>query len=473
MKNLFYTSPKYLQNLKGIKSSASEIDGVVLKTASFVSPEIFGAIGDGVTDDTQAFINMNNSDVLNIKLTSGKTYLISNWEITNAYSIVDLNGAKIIKNIVGNRDELVSLSAPSILFCNGFLDGNSLLNGYMGRGELLTVSSSSCKIVNIYSSNNVSTLNSTGFYIKSTAINTIVTDCTSNKSGYSGLRNKGENTVLNNFTAIDFDNKGVVCDYICNKFTIDGFIASSINANTAMDAILIDPDINGQVENLHLTNIVVSGIESFISGNAVKIINTTNSFIRKMNIIHNTPNIASLRLAGVVTNIYMEDSFLDREINSDSTVINKILLTNVTIGDDTKTALSSCFLDLGAELVIADRCNFINFTSNAFKASSGSPNVVLKGRTYFKTSSSATAATLIGLVGATPVLGGVKIESILRNGTYATSYIHGSSANDKLSISLMCDRNLSLRMGIVDKNGSTGTSGQVLTANGDGTCEWK
>ena len=30
MKNLFYTSPKYLQNLKGINSSASEIDGVSL-----------------------------------------------------------------------------------------------------------------------------------------------------------------------------------------------------------------------------------------------------------------------------------------------------------------------------------------------------------------------------------------------------------------------------------------------------------
>lgn len=29
MKNLFYTSPKYLQNLKGIKSSASEIDGII------------------------------------------------------------------------------------------------------------------------------------------------------------------------------------------------------------------------------------------------------------------------------------------------------------------------------------------------------------------------------------------------------------------------------------------------------------
>ncbi len=26
---------------------------------------------------------------------------------------------------------------------------------------------------------------------------------------------------------------------------------------------------------------------------------------------------------------------------------------------------------------------------------------------------------------------------------------------------------------ITDKNGSTGTSGQVLTALGDGTCEWQ
>ena len=31
---------------------------------------------------------------------------------------------------------------------------------------------------------------------------------------------------------------------------------------------------------------------------------------------------------------------------------------------------------------------------------------------------------------------------------------------------------LEIRDGIKDKNGSTGTAGQVLTANGDGTCQW-
>ena len=58
MKNLFYTSPKYLQNLKGLDSSASEIDESVLKTNSYVTPEMFGAVGDGVTDDTVAINNV-------------------------------------------------------------------------------------------------------------------------------------------------------------------------------------------------------------------------------------------------------------------------------------------------------------------------------------------------------------------------------------------------------------------------------
>ena len=51
-------------------------------------------------------------------------------------------------------------------------------------------------------------------------------------------------------------------------------------------------------------------------------------------------------------------------------------------------------------------------------------------------------------------IGGVNILRLYTNKAYFYESVH-------------------LAKGIIDKVGSTGTSGQVLTANGDGTCEWK
>lgn len=46
MKNLFYTSPKYLQNLKGLDSSASEIDGAITNNLIHRKQEVLTSAGD-------------------------------------------------------------------------------------------------------------------------------------------------------------------------------------------------------------------------------------------------------------------------------------------------------------------------------------------------------------------------------------------------------------------------------------------
>lgn len=51
-------------------------------------------------------------------------------------------------------------------------------------------------------------------------------------------------------------------------------------------------------------------------------------------------------------------------------------------------------------------------------------------------------------------IGGVNILKLHNNKAYFYEAIH-------------------LAKGLIDKAGSTGTAGQVLVANGDGTCQWK
>ena len=58
MKNLFYTSPKYLQNLKGIKSSASEIDVNVLKSKKNAIKIAF--LGDSITAEANSTLGYRN-----------------------------------------------------------------------------------------------------------------------------------------------------------------------------------------------------------------------------------------------------------------------------------------------------------------------------------------------------------------------------------------------------------------------------
>lgn len=45
-------------------------------TLGFVTPEMFGAVGDGVTDDTNSFVSLFHSDNKNILFNEGKTYII-------------------------------------------------------------------------------------------------------------------------------------------------------------------------------------------------------------------------------------------------------------------------------------------------------------------------------------------------------------------------------------------------------------
>lgn len=78
-----------------VEDNSLTIDKMVIGTLGYVTPEMYGAVGDGETDDSTAFIAAVNSGY-NVICKDNGNYLISGNVVCDAQSIIfDGNGAKI------------------------------------------------------------------------------------------------------------------------------------------------------------------------------------------------------------------------------------------------------------------------------------------------------------------------------------------------------------------------------------------
>lgn len=84
-----HLSKDVIGKIEGLQSNASEIDGVVGKTESFITPEMFGAIGDGIVDDSYALSLALLSTSQLVKLVGTGKYACKNI-ILNRYANIDL-----------------------------------------------------------------------------------------------------------------------------------------------------------------------------------------------------------------------------------------------------------------------------------------------------------------------------------------------------------------------------------------------
>lgn len=87
----------------------------------FVTPEKFGAVGDGVTDDHDAFLEAITAG-LPVQLTQGKTYALSKLNIAQPVTIYG-NGATLLR--LPTYEALLDISADDVYIENVIIDGNA------------------------------------------------------------------------------------------------------------------------------------------------------------------------------------------------------------------------------------------------------------------------------------------------------------------------------------------------------------
>ena len=240
---------------------------------NYVTPEDFGAVGDGVTDDTTAINNaLAYSNVLNLKK---KTYLVSaNPDSTIAimaynktiigngatikiapvadeyYRIIDAKGTTSISNltIIGERDKHIGTS------------------GEWGMGIHL----SNCDYAHI---ENVTIKNcwGDGIYLGSE----------NNDTGENGCANV---TIVN--CLIDNNRRNGISVINCNNFVIDGCTISNTNGTNPQSGIDIERNYtneitSGIIKNCTFIDNHFSHIQQFNSSNDNRVENCTFKSINR------------------------------------------------------------------------------------------------------------------------------------------------------------------------------------------------
>lgn len=135
-------------NGKGVALNVGVITSPLL-SVGYISPDMFGATGGGVVDDTfaiQAAIAYANAlGFGSIKFTPGKTYKVSPFAITVDDLIIDAKGATITCATVAST-YLISLNGDRIT-----IDGGSWILNSSGSGEpwIFNIFGEKCKVINV------------------------------------------------------------------------------------------------------------------------------------------------------------------------------------------------------------------------------------------------------------------------------------------------------------------------------------
>ena len=131
------------------------------KLQEFVSPHDFGAVGDGVTDDTAAFEAANSSG-RSVMCDGTKTYLLNAFKIA-ASTVVDFSGAIVRR--VDRASCAVDASSTNGRFVNANFDGNVFDGDGLADGSKVASST----VVSWPASNQIEVANGTNFAVGQTA----------------------------------------------------------------------------------------------------------------------------------------------------------------------------------------------------------------------------------------------------------------------------------------------------------------
>lgn len=217
---------------------------------NYVTPEDFGAIGDGITDDTDAINKaLEHSDVLNM---NAKTYLVSaNPETTIAITahnkVINGNGATIkIKPVTGEYYRIIDVAgstAISNLTIIGERDEHIGTSGEWGHG----INISRCDRVHIE--------------------NTTIKNCWGDGIYLGSNANETHDTGCNNVTItnclIDNNRRNGISVIDCDNFIIDGCTISNTHGTNPQTGIDIERNSDSQITSGTIKNCTF--IENYFS----------------------------------------------------------------------------------------------------------------------------------------------------------------------------------------------------------------
>lgn len=159
---------------------------LVVGTLNFVTPEMFGAVGDGITDDYNAFAEMLAGGNKYCLLGQGKTYYVSSSLTYSSNTIIDFNGSTLTSGADGNVFSGVGRGGArlkNVIIRNGSILGNGS-DGHVGDqgAGILGWNVDNLQVINMTFSNTFGD----GMLFR-TCENVIIRDCEITKYGRNGI----------------------------------------------------------------------------------------------------------------------------------------------------------------------------------------------------------------------------------------------------------------------------------------------
>ncbi|MBD2861456.1 glycoside hydrolase family protein [Paenibacillus oceani] len=238
---------------------------VSMKLCESIHVKDFGAIGDGLTDDTDAILNAIAA------CPAGGTIMIPSAHIFRVRGLVinkpiKISGGGTLKFVDHPELPAVLQAMETIEVENIIIDGNSqaLSSSYTGTGFGLHNKGNRSYFMNVQ-------FNNTKFhgFWNDGAHHVTLNKCYSENAGYSGFRNShGDFFQLLNSEALHFKFKGFSHNGNSKLITVENFVAITDSLENGVDPVLIDPN-NYFVEHLLLRNIYIKGANR---SNSIKII---------------------------------------------------------------------------------------------------------------------------------------------------------------------------------------------------------
>lgn len=423
--------------------------GTVQQAITYVTPQMYGATGDGVTDDVAAFTSMAAA-VANggyVSVPAG-TYRLGAPGVVfpqDDLKFVSDPGAVFLQddNTEETLDTLMSFTGDRSYIQGGTWDGNEANNPdpVEGRGELLRIEGTYNTVIDATFQNIRDVDFGCGIY--NYATHSVLRNITMHNSGRSGIRDQGDYTVIDGLRIFDMrnDNGVVGCKGISHGDTPSGSAFTRLDYRNLyfhsdqvewFEGIVVDHDAT-QGGDVFVDGITLD-FPNLIStaGDVIKFVFCDSVSIRGLRANHPaTGSInCTLRFQEGIARVVLDDCVFPGSVNFDATVSCDLHVKGGTVFGDT-ISIGAAVEDFRGNAVFEDGTRFKNITTQAVYTSSDTV-------TYDPISEAAMASTITfgrchfhGASG-TPYL--VRFVPLFISGTKRRSVAGAITADKPLSV---------------------------------------